>query len=214
VHPDNDYRNIYRYLRTLGVKDMRFLLPDRNVDDIEFVSSGAAPQYGSCLSDVFLEWLIEDNVDVQIRIFDRLLNHLRPDLGRGQASRRRKKNQVVIARSDGTVAIDDTYIPALDWYAGTPVYSTRTHTMRGIFADPIFQEIEEASNTLPIGCAECRWRHLCRGGHLENRFSTRNGFDNPSVYCDAYKVLFQNVCDELVRNGYPADLVSAKFGGP
>ena len=68
------------------------------------------------------------------------------------------------------------------------------------------------TNSFPGGCTGCRWRQVCRGGDFENRFSTRNGFDNPSVYCDAYKVMYQNVCDELVRNGYPADLISAKFG--
>jgi uncharacterized protein len=215
VHPGNDYRSVYRYLRTLGVKDMRFLLPDRNADDVEFVSSGAAAQYGSCLSDVFLEWLSEDNLDVQIKFVDQLLVHFRPDVAPGQVFRRpRKANQIVIARSDGTIAIDDTFIPALSWYAGTPVYSTVTSTLRRFLGDPIFREIEETSNTLPGGCTECRWRQVCRGGDLENRFSTRNGFDNPSVYCDAYKVMFQDVCDELVRNGYPVDLVTTKFGKP
>jgi uncharacterized protein len=213
VHPDNDYRSVYRYLRTLGVKEMSFLLPDRNSDDVEFVSSGAAAQYGSCLSDIFLEWLSEDNLDVRIAFVNDLLAHFRPDIAPGQVFRRpRKANQIVIARSDGTVAIDDTFIPALSWYTGTPVYSIEKMTLRTFLANPIFGEIEETSNTLPRGCTECRWRRVCRGGDLENRFSTRNGFDNPSVYCDAYKVMFQYVCDELVRNGYPNDLIRTKFG--
>jgi uncharacterized protein len=192
---------------------MSFLLPDRNADDLEFVSSGAAAQYGSCLSDIFFEWLSEDNLEVHIRFVDELLVHFQPNVSPGQVFRRpRKSNQIVIARSDGTVAIDDTFIPALSWYTATPVYSTEKSTLRTFLAEPIFREIEEASNTLPGGCTECRWRHVCRGGDLENRFSTRNGFDNPSVYCDAYKVMFQCVCDELVRNGYPLDLITGKFG--
>jgi uncharacterized protein len=215
VHPANDYRSVYRYLRKLGVKEMSFLLPDRNADDVEFISSGAAAQYGSCLSDVFLEWLTEDNLDVQIKFIDQLLVHFWPDIAPGQVFRRRRMaNQVIIARSDGSIAIDDTFIPALSWYARTPVYSTEKSTLRSFLADPIFREIEEASNALPGGCTECRWRHVCRGGDLENRFSSRNGFDNPSVYCGAYKVMFQDVCDELVRNGYPVDLITAKFGTP
>lgn len=213
VHSDNDYRGVYRYLRALGVKDMTFLLPDRNADDIKFISSGAAKQYGLCLSDIFYEWLSEDNTEVHINFVDQLIVHFRPDVAPGQVfERSRKANQVVIARSDGTVAIDDTFIPALSWYAGTPVYSTDKITLRGFLTDPIFQEVEETCSTLPGGCTECRWRDVCRGGDLENRFSMRNGFNNPSVYCDAYKVMFQYVCDELVRNGYPADVVTAKFG--
>lgn len=212
LHSDNDYRTVYQYLRALGVKDMTFLLPDRNADDIEFISSGAAKEYGACLSDIFHEWLCEDNPDVRISFVDRLLAHFRPDVAPGEVFRRaRKTNQVVIARSDGTVAIDDTYVPALSWYTRTPVYHADKTTLRSFLADPIFQEVETTGNTLPDGCSPCRWRQVCRGGDLENRFSTRNGFDNPSVYCDAYKVMFQFVCDELVRNGYPADLVAEKF---
>ena len=51
---------------------------------------------------------------------------------------------------------------------------------------------------------------MCRGGDIENRFSTRNGFDNPSIYCDAYKVMYQHVCDELVRNGFPAEVIGGE----
>lgn len=212
VHPDNDYSSVYRYLRTLGVKNMHFLLPDRNADDTEFVSSGAAAQYGSCLSDIFHEWLREDDPDVQVRFIHELLPHFRPDVAPGQIFRRRRKtNQVVIARTDGTIAIDDTFIPALSWYAGTPVYSLQQTSLRELFSDPVFREIEETSNSLPRACSGCRWKRVCCGGDLENRFSTRNGFDNPSVYCDAYKVMFQTMCDELVRNGYPAELITMKF---
>jgi uncharacterized protein len=213
MHPSNDYRGVYRYLRSLGVTHMSFLLPDRNADDIEFISSGEAAKYGSCLVELFLEWLNEDNLGVNIRFVDELLAHFRPDVAPGQIFQRsRKTTQVVMARSDGTVAIDDTLMPALSWYEGTPVYSAENSTLRSFLANRTFQEIEEASNTLPGGCGECKWRRVCRGGDLENRFSTRNGFNNQSVYCDAYRVVFQDVCDELVRNGYPVDLVTTKFG--
>jgi uncharacterized protein len=213
LHPENDYRAIYRYLRALGVREMRFLLPDRNVDDADFVASGAAAFYGASLAEVFSEWLAEDDPTVQVRFFDQLLTHFRPNVDSARLVRRpRKTNQIVIARSDGTVAIDDSFIPALDWYADTPVYATATSTLRGFLGDPIFPEIEAISNGLPTACGDCRWRQMCRGGDLENRFSAKNGFDNPSVYCDAYKLMFQHVCDELVLNGYPGELVAAKFG--
>jgi uncharacterized protein len=215
VHYGNDYRAIYRYLRGLGVAELNFLLPDRNADDVEFVASGAAADYGACLSDVFLEWLEEDDPNVHIKFIDQMLSHFRRDTTPGQVFRHHKKtNQVVIARSDGTVAIDDTFIPALDWYTHTPVYSTARSTLREFLADPIFCEIETTNNAVPGGCAECRWQQACPGGDLENRFSAQRGFDNPSIYCDAYKVMYDVVCATLVRSGYPADLIAAKFGDP
>lgn len=212
VHCDNDYRGVYRYLRGLGVMHMNFLLPDRNADDGLFILSGTAAKYGACLSDIFREWLREDNSDVHIRFVEQMLVHFRHGAGPGQVFRRpRKTNQVVVARTDSTVAIDDTFIPALHWYARAPVYSTTESTLREFLADPIFLEIERTSTALPGACTDCRWRHMCRGGDIENRFSTRNGFDNPSIYCDAYKVLYQDVCDELIRNGFPADIIEERF---
>lgn len=215
LHHGNDYRAVYRYLRGLGVTELNFLLPDRNVDDVEFVASGTAPDYGNGLSDIFLEWLEEDDASVHIKFIDQMMSHFKRDTTPDQVFRHHKKtNQVVIARSDGSVAIDDSFIPALDWYKNAPVYSTASSTLREFLADPIFCEIEDTSNALPSGCRECRWQHACRGGDLENRFSAQRGFDNPSVYCDAYKVMYREVCAALVRCGYPADLIAAKFGDP
>ena len=215
LHHGNDYRAIYRYLRGLGVRELNFLLPDRNLDDADFVGCGLAAEYGRCLSDIFLEWLEEDDSSIHIKFIDQMMSHFKYSATPGQVFRHHKKtNQVVIARSDGTVAIDDSFIPALEWYKNAPVYWTERSTLREFLADPIFCEIEATSNALPSGCQGCRWQHICRGGDLENRFSTERGFDNPSVYCDAYKVMYEEVCAALVRSGYPADLIATKFGEP
>lgn len=213
LHHENDYRSIYRYLRGLGVLELSFLLPDRDANDAAFISSGIGAAYGNCLADIIREWLVEDNPQVRIKFIDQMLVHFRRGVTPGDVFKRpRKSNQIVIARSDGTVAVDDTYIPALAWYQHTPVYSMMEHTLREFLADPIFSEIERISSSLPTGCSDCRWREVCRGGDIENRFSQANGFDNPSVYCDAYKTMYQAVCDELTANGYPSELIADKFG--
>lgn len=209
---ENDYREVYRYLRGLGVTTMSFLLPDRNADDVEFARSPAAAEFGRCLSEVFSEWLAEDNPEVQVRFINDLLVHFRRRVMPGEVfTRPRKSTQVVIARSDGTVAVDDTFIPALSWYGRAPVHSTSDGSLRKFLGEPIFREIDETQNSLPSGCADCRWRQVCRGGDFENRFSARNGFDNPSVYCSAYQIFYQHVCDTLIDNGYPRQLMMSKF---
>src|SRR3546814_19004989 len=81
--------------------------------------------------------------------------HFRRSVAPGAIFKRgRKGNQVVIARSDGTVAIDDSYIPALDWYSGAPVHAMESHSLRDFLGNPIFEEIETVSNTTPTACGE------------------------------------------------------------
>src|SRR3546814_6671678 len=77
-----------------------------------------------------------------------------------------------------------------------------SHSLRDFLGNPIFEEIETVSNTTPTACGECRWRDMCRGGDLENRFSAVNGFDNPSVYCDARSEEHTSELQSLMRISY------------
>jgi uncharacterized protein len=220
IDPRNDYKEVYAYLRSLGVEQMNFLLPDRNAE--QALSLQSSRGYGRALYEIFESWLTEDNPAVRVKYVNNLLGHFqlsRPDIdlaadidaGIIKAPQRLKKQyQVIIARSDGTVAINDSYIPALSWYKDAPVYSISSHTLRDFLSDAIFQEIEAMANTLPSGCKSCQWRKICGGGDLENRFSTKTGFDNPSVYCEGYKWFYQQFCDLLVSNGYPLEAVHTK----
>ena len=115
--------------------------------------------------------------------------------------------QVIIVHSDGKVGVNDSYIPALSWFQKTPEYSVHSSTLRGFLSDPIFAEIENAIAATAPKCNACRWKELCRGGDLENRFSSQNGFGNPSVYCDGLMHFYEMASALLVENGYPLDLV-------
>jgi uncharacterized protein len=208
-----DYRKTYAYLRDLKIQSMNFLLPDRSADDKEFRSSALAAAYGDRLFELFEAWLIEDNPEIQIRFIDDALKHFRVSAQPGSIQRGRKNVQILIVRSDGTVMLDDSYIPALEWYSRTPVYSVNSSTIREVFSDPVFLSVEELMRDLPRDCRSCRWREICRGGDLENRYSRETGFDNPSIYCDAYKTFYGKMCDLLHQNGYPIEEITRRFGG-
>lgn len=206
-----DYRETYAYLRGLGVEAMSFLLPDRNADDTEFRDGEQPGEYGERLYELFEAWLTEDAPHIRVRFIDNALRHFLA-AGPPPGSRPRKDVQVLIARSDGTVTVDDSYIPALEWYSAAPVYPLASSTVREVLSDPIFPEIERVSQTLPEACQGCRWRGICRGGDLENRYSSETGFDNPSIYCGSYKRFYAKMCDLLERNGYPAEEIARRFG--
>lgn len=211
MHHEIDYVATYKYLRDLGVQSMHFLLPDRSADDGGPDGDAEAADIGQGLLDIFRAWMVEDDPDIKIRFISETLGHF--EIGGPQVQvRARKSNQIVVARSDETVAIDDSLIPALDWYATVPEFPMGRSTLREVLADPVFTLLEEEKNRLPDGCAGCQWSPVCRGGDLENRYSKTRGFNNPSVYCAAYKILYRGVCDLLVENGYPEPEINQRFG--
>lgn len=218
----NDYKAIYEYLRGLGIRRMSFLLPDRNFDEGFGNSAESARGYGESLSQIFEAWMTEDDPGIHVRFVSDLLQDFQlrkeeaPDSGGPRpsslAGEKKWRTQVLIAHSDGTVTVSDSYIPALGWYRKTPAHSIHSSTMSEFLRDAVFDEIEDATRSLCATCQECEWKRICRGGDLENRFSRKNGFDNPSVYCDGYQVFFRQVCDLLVANGYPAEHIRRVVG--
>lgn len=206
-----NYISSYMYLRSLGVKQMSFLFPDKNANDVTGDFEKEAVKLGSGLLQIFNEWILEDNPDVKIRYISRLLNYFDINSTRKPIQRRRKINQILVARSDNTIAIDDSYIPALDWYSKIPDFHVSNFSLKEVLSSSIFQSIELETNKLPDDCTTCRWKDICRGGDLENRFSVKSGFNNSSIYCEAYKTLYSGVCTSLVDNGYPKHEISNRF---
>jgi len=216
IDPSNNYKNIYSYLRSLGIEGMSFLLPDRNVDNGKELEPEMIEAYGRALYEIFEAWFFEDNTKVQITHINRMLEYFQiyeTSEAKGyeylylNRNSNKRRTQIIIARTDGTLAVNDTYIPALSWYKTMPIYSMKESSLKDFLEDYIFEDIEEIKNTLPRGCANCKWRKICKGGDIENRYSEKSGFDNPSIYCDAYKLYFNKVCKLLVDSGYPAEMI-------
>lgn len=212
LHHEVDYKATYKYLRGLGIRSMHFLLPDRNRDNHTGQFEDQARLIGKGLLDIFESWMVEDNPGIAIRFISEALGNFEIGGPVGPISKRRKSNQVLVARSDQTVAIDDSLIPALDWYKTVPEFSITKYSLREALANPIFQQLESEQRTLPDLCNACQWAKICRGGDLENRFSSVNGFNNPSVCCDTYKVLYNGICEFLVNNGYPKSEIESRYG--
>lgn len=220
----NDYGEVYKYLRSLGIERMSFLLPDRNVDDGFLEGEGTSLKYGEALYNIFEAWLTEDNPKVYVRYIYETLQHFqlvsedvnKPPLENRNSfssSGRKRAYQIIVVQSDGHVAINDSYIPALSWYSKAPKYSISDSSLRDFLRDNIFIELDKIGSSLSVECRSCEWKRMCKGGDIENRFSQKNGFDNPSIYCDGYKFFYQGVCDLLVDNGYPSEILQKCLAG-
>lgn len=220
----NDYTEVYRYLRGLGVRRMSFLLPDRNLDDGFSSNEESARKYGESLFQIFEAWMTEDDPGVYVRFVSEILQNfqlretdsLEPPHDQHPLESSKQKQwarQIVIVHSDGSVGVSDSYIPALEWYRRTPECSIHDSSLREFLMNDIFDEIEKATTLLSAKCQDCEWKRICRGGDLENRYSKKNGFDNPSVYCEGYQWFFRKACDLLIENGYPAENIQKVLVG-
>lgn len=61
-------------------------------------------------------------------------------------------------------------------------------------AHPLIQ-MRSTSDQLCAECASCPIVKWCNGGYFPTRFGRGNGFFNPSVYCEDFKLLFAHIAE-------------------
>ncbi|MCA6120325.1 radical SAM protein [Bradyrhizobium sp. WSM 1704] len=74
--------------------------------------------------------------------------------------------------------------------------------------DPRWSEAFQASLHLCETCKSCEFLDSCGGGHVAHRWSNERRFDNPSVYCDSWKRIFEHVWRRI------SPTLTIEYGGP
>lgn len=97
-----------------------------------------------------------------------------------------------------TLMTDGTLEP-LDVLRITGNGSTKTETsvfknsIQDARADARWLGAYQASLSLCDTCKSCEYMDACGGGHLAQRWSPERGYDNPSVYCQSWKNIFEHI---------------------
>ena len=76
------------------------------------------------------------------------------------------------------------------------------HAIDEVRREPRWQAARDASIHLCEKCRQCQFMNACGGGYLPHRFSTSNGYDNPSGYCDDLYAMFENMQSVLADHLY------------
>jgi uncharacterized protein len=76
------------------------------------------------------------------------------------------------------------------------------HAIDDVRNEPGWKAAREASINLCEKCRQSPFMTACGGGYLPHRFSRKNGYDNPSVYCDDLYAMFENMQTVLENHVY------------
>lgn len=68
-----------------------------------------------------------------------------------------------------------------------------THLIGDITSNNLWLAHLSNSLTLPTPCRSCEFKSYCRGGNTIHRYSSKNGYDNASVYCDDLKKIYAHI---------------------
>jgi uncharacterized protein len=107
-----------------------------------------------------------------------------------------KSVDLIVVETNGDIeAVDTLKIVGRD--ATHTGMNVATHTFSEALSHPAIRARMAGFDALCATCRNCEHLAHCGGGYIPHRFSQRNGFLNPSVYCEDLKHLFSHVHQTL-----------------
>lgn len=223
---------VYRFLKSLGVKHMQFIpLVERRADpaavelglvlaappDREGASSSTSvmpwtvrsEDYGEFLCRIFDEWVRNDVGSIFVQTFEVALGGWM-GLGSGMCVYSERCGRALILEHNGDVYACDHYVyPA--YLRGNIL---KKHLREMVDSDEQIQFGNDKADLLPRYCRECKWLFACRGACPKHRFMRAKGGEGGLNYlCAGHKRFFAYIDPHmktlagLIRDGRPAQAI-------
>ncbi|WP_082468397.1 radical SAM protein [Pedobacter sp. R20-19] len=187
----------YNFLKSIEIGYVDFILPDgtHNTPRWDSLLESQTP-YADWLIKIFDLWFLEKGQKPKIRFFETIMMLI---LGRGTDEGNDAlgvgSHQVLVIETDGGIEpIDSLKV------CGNGFTKINANILTSKISDAFDKELAQLCNLshklLCKQCMNCPVKNICGGGYLAHRFSNKNGFNNPSIYCnDLLKLIthIQNV---------------------
>ncbi|HEV2679657.1 MAG TPA: hypothetical protein VGV14_04085, partial [Rhodanobacter sp.] len=189
-----------------------FLLPDDNHDTM---SEERRLAFRTFMLELFECYRAETDQKVSVRFFNKLLYALtmRPFFASELQHYFARKDIVFTVSSAGDIAPDDI-LRVADPELMKLGMNVSSSTLTNVLRNERLNILSDVSFTLPTACHGCEWSSVCRGGDIYHRHRRGSGFDNPSVYCETLKALFERMAETVVQAGMPMDALEARLLAP
>jgi len=194
----------YEHFKSLAADNVDFLLPDANYDKPPVLGNteGITP-YGDWLIAVFDRWR-QDKNRISIRFFRNIMQSI---LGKpiGSDMLGSGHNEVLVIETNGDIeSVDVLKI------CGHAFTKTNANVHATEFDEALTTPLARLYNlshiNLPKKCISCPVNDICGGGYLPHRFSSKNGFNNPTVYCKDFMKLITHI-QNIVLGEFPPEIL-------
>jgi len=194
IDPSNDPVQLLEDMVSLQPGKIDLLLPHATWESPPPAALPGRTVYGDWLVTVFDAWYDAPPV-VGVRLFEELMHALLGGASTSEAVGLSAPESIVI-ETDGFFEKSDILKVA---FPGAPEtgYSVFDHTIEEVLEHPGVRAMAQGLAGLSATCRQCPIVTACGGGLYPHRYSSANGFDNPSVYCHDLGRLINRVQERL-----------------
>ena len=182
INLENNPTDLYLGYKNLKIRHINFLLPDGTHDNLPKQFDSTQTHYADWLIELFNVWFADkDSSKPQISFFNQMLN-LILGANANYESFGGSNDIYFIIETNGDIEPQDSLKACGDGFTKTN-FNVRTHTLLESFKQPLIKFCIESHQKIADQCKSCPVLEICRGGYITHRFSEKQGFNNPSIYC-------------------------------
>lgn len=202
INTDIPPKELYDFFVSLNAKTINILLPDNHHDNLPKGKLGNSlntdTKYGDWLIELYNFWSNHNNIlRPNIPFFENIMHLI---LGRvtGDELIGRKKNGAITIETNGDIEVVDPLRICGNGFTRNKLNVLRDE-ISAIESVELFQEYYHSHSRLCDKCVKCPILNVCGGGYLGHRFSLKNRFDNPSIYCSDLMKLIVYIQNDIIE---------------
>ena len=117
----------------------------------------------------------------------------------------KKKNGAITIETNGDIEVVDPLRICGNGFTRNTL-NVLTNDIAEIESLELFQEYYNSHDNLCEKCLQCPIQNICGGGYLGHRFSAKNRFNNPSIYCNDLMKLITHIQNDILQR-LPINLI-------
>lgn len=187
---------IFDHLAAFTPPSIDFLEPHGTLDQLpRGKSSFNDVSYGNWLTKLFDYWFTSEHNRVPIRKFEEIIEHIFGGQGSVESFGLEPVNLITIATNGEIETVDCVKAAAPDaHFLGLNVFD---NTLDDVLDHDMIKIRQIGLDALCSQCQDCELVTICGGGYFPHRYSQTNGYKNPTVYCEDYKLLIRHIRDRV-----------------
>ena len=195
---------LYTEMKKLAVNSLNLLLPDGHYDqapfglDINKWDDKNYTPYADWFIGLYKIWKV-DKDRPSIYFFETLVKMIMGQEGIGNQLIGRRTNGVVVLESDGSIEVVDSLRACFEGITKNDI-NVHNNQLEDLFEDDTFQLYYRAHDEVSEQCLNCPVFDICGGGFLGHRYSEKNGFDNPTMYCQDMVRLITFIQNDILQS--------------
>lgn len=192
INLDADPVQTWRYLASFDPPVVDFLLPHAHWDNtLTEEQRQRVANHGDWLISIFDDWYGGYRQDIRIRFFEEIIYRIFGHAGSLESLGLEEVSLVTVGVNGDYEQVDTmkSVFPG----AHTMSLNVNQHSLDEVLKHQNVMARQAGIAGVSDTCKQCAIVSICGGGYYPHRYSEKNGFNNPSVYCGALTNLITHI---------------------